>query len=132
MGILPPYYTSNATRKSKPKAKSAAALAHEAWLAARGLDSKTLSRKKVVDKNWKKQYTNSMKVDRSDYVSMGMSGEACFDKGIMNNLHKEPEHVRREILAKASRVMPLYNKGGLQYASPNEDMTMVGSKSRRG
>jgi hypothetical protein len=28
--------------------------------------------------------------------------------------------------------MPLFNKGGLQYASPETDMTTVGSKSRRG
>ena len=50
----------------------------------------------------------------------------------MEVIHKEPEHVRKEILAKASRCMPLYNKGGLQYASPAEDMTQIGSKSRRG
>jgi hypothetical protein len=90
--------------------------------------------KKTVDLNWKKQYTNDIKVERGNYVSAGMSGtkDACAKRDIMTNLHKEPEHVRKEIMAKASRVMPLYNKGGLQYASPSEDMTMVGSKTRRG
>jgi hypothetical protein len=90
--------------------------------------------KKVLDFNWRKKYTSDMVVDRSGYVSAGMSGSAssCTDRSLMNNLHKEPEHVRKAILDKASRVMPLFNKGGLQYATPDTDMTQVGSKSRRG
>jgi hypothetical protein len=65
---------------------------------------------------------------------MGMSGstDATAKRDLMTNLHKEPEHVRKEILIKASRCMPLFNKGGLQYATPGEDMTQVGTKSRRG
>jgi hypothetical protein len=50
----------------------------------------------------------------------------------MANLHKETPEVQREIMEKASRCLPLYNKGGYQYATPDTDMTMVGSKSRRG
>jgi hypothetical protein len=90
--------------------------------------------KKVLDFKWKQRYNDDMMVDRSGYVSAGMSGSAfsCTDRSLMSNLHKEPEHVRKEILAKASRVMPLFNKGGLQYATPETDMTQVGSKSRRG
>lgn len=133
MHLLPAYYTTTTTRKKKNKPKTKAQIEHEKWLAKQGLSTEQLKRKKVVDKNWIIEYHNTLKVDR-DYVSLGMSGDkyACSKKGIMNNLHKEPEHVKRQILEKASRCMPLYNKGGLQYASPSEDMTQVGTKSRRG
>jgi hypothetical protein len=50
----------------------------------------------------------------------------------MANLHKESPEVQQAIMDKASRCLPLYNKGGYQYATPDTDMTMVGSKSRRG
>jgi hypothetical protein len=52
--------------------------------------------------------------------------------GIMANLHKESAATRAAILEKASRAVPLYNKGGLQLMSKNEDMTRIGSLSRRG
>ena len=50
----------------------------------------------------------------------------------MANLHKESAEVQQAIMDKASRCLPLYNKGGYQYATPDTDMTMTGSKSRRG
>ena len=64
-------------------------------------------------------------------IQKSVAGD-CSKRDIMTNLHKEPEHVQQEILRKASLVMPLYNKGGLQYAGPDVDLTTVGSKSRRG
>lgn len=133
MHILPAYYTT--TKVGKAKAKKPSVMSkHDLWLRERGLLPSQIAAKKGVDTNWKTRYTESMMVDRSDYVSAGMSGNAssCSDRSLMNNLHKEPEHVRKEILDKASRVMPLFNKGGLQYATPATDMTQVGSKSRRG
>jgi hypothetical protein len=135
MPILPAYYTTNNTkRKSKAKAKSTATLKHEQWLMERGLLPGQISKKKTLDKKWKERYTESIKVERDDYVSAGLSGDASSTakRDIMSNLHKEPEHVRQAILEKASRVMPLFNKGGLQYATPETDMTTVGTKSRRG
>lgn len=53
-------------------------------------------------------------------------------KGILANIHNEPAHVQRQIRELQSRVMPLYNKGGLQLASKNEDLSTVGARSRRG
>lgn len=53
-------------------------------------------------------------------------------KGVLANIHKEPEHVQQKIRELQSRVMPLFNKGGLQLASKNEDLSTVGSRSRRG
>lgn len=135
MAILPPYYTTNNTRKRKVKSKVNPE--HEKWLMERGLHPKQIRAKKdkkLLDKIWRSGYTNDMMVDRSDYVSAGISGNAssCAKRGVMVNLHKEPKHVRDAILEKASRVMPLYNKGGLQLLSPNDDLTQIGTKSRRG
>ena len=136
MHILPAYYTTTNTRKRNSKRKNNSKLIsdHDRWLLKQGVHPEQIRLKKTVDKNWKTEYTNNMKVDRDDYVSSGMSGSAssCAKRDIMTNLHKEPEHVQKEILKKASLVMPLYNKGGLQYAGPNVDLTTVGTKSRRG
>lgn len=140
MHILPAYYTTTVSKrklKRKSKAKSKVMSAHDKWLINKGLhpDQIRLKKdKKVLDELWFSGYTNDMMVDRSDYVSSGLSGtkSSCAKRDIMTNLHKEPEHVQKEILRKASLVMPLYNKGGLQYAGPDVDLTTVGSKSRRG
>lgn len=132
MHLLPAYYTTTNTKKKKSKPKKSD-LEHQAWLAKRGLLPSQLKAKKEVDINWKTEYAKSIKVEKK-YESATMSGtsESCAKKDIMTRLHKEPEHVRKEILEKASRVMPLYNKGGLQYVTPDTDIKMVGSKSRRG
>lgn len=139
MHILPAYFTSLNTRKRKrkPKVKSKLVSDHDRWLLQNGVHPDQIrvkKDKKVLDKMWRSGYNESMVVDRSDYVSAGLSGDAssCAKRDIMTNLHKEPEHVQKEILKKASLVMPLYNKGGLQYAGPNVDLTTVGTKSRRG
>lgn len=139
MHILPAYFTSLNTRKRKRKSKVKSKLVsdHDRWLLQNGVHPDQIrvkKDKKVLDKMWRSGYNESMMVDRSDYVSAGLSGDAssCAKRDIMTNLHKEPEHVQKEILKKASLVMPLYNKGGLQYAGPNVDLTTVGTKSRRG
>lgn len=136
MHLLPAFFTTTATkRKSNSTPKTAKQIEHEKWLQSQGLSREQLKRKKVVDPNWKTKYNENIRVEpRANYESSGMSGSKDFaaKRGIMEAIHKESEHVRKEILVKASRVMPLYNKGGLQYASPAEDMTQIGSKSRRG
>ena len=134
MHLLPVFYTTTSyNRKKKRKPKNKSISKHDAWLLEKGLNLDQIKSKKTVDKNWKKSYTESMKVDRSDYVSAGMSGDAssCAKRDIMTNLHKEKPEVREAILEKASRVMPLYNKGGLQLLSPSDDLTKLGTQSRR-
>ena len=137
MHILPAFYTTTVSKRKlshKSKAKSKLVSDHDRWLLSKGLHPDQIKMKKSVDKNWKKRYTDDMIVDRStrSYDDKKLVAGDCPKRDIMTNLHKEPEHVRKEILVKASRCMPLYNKGGLQYASPGEDMTQVGTKSRRG
>lgn len=132
MHLLPAYFTTTNTKKKKPKLKKSD-IEHQTWLAKKGLLPEQLKKKKSANSTWIVDYANSIKVERK-YASAEMKGssDSCAKKDIMSNLHKEPEHVRKEILDKASRVMPLYNKGGLQYATPETDMKSVGTKSRRG
>jgi len=134
MHLLPAYYTTNSSKKRKRSKQNEKAVAeHNAWLRKMGV-SPNKSAKKSVDKNWQTEYTASIKVERGDYVSSGLNidQQSLAKRDIMSRLDREPEHVRQAILDKASRVMPLFNKGGLQYATPETDMTSVGSKSRRG
>jgi hypothetical protein len=133
MALLPAYFTSSSTKKRKSKPQTKAAAEHAAWLAKMGVSTKKPA-KKVDDKSWQKEYVASLKVEQGHYESSGLNidQESLAKRDILSRLHREPEHVRRAILDKASRVMPLFNKGGLQYATPNTDMTSVGSKSRRG
>jgi hypothetical protein len=135
MHLLPAYYTTTRIKKrksSKSKKLAEATAKHEAWVLSMTKGKK--ADKKILDFKFKERYNEYMKVDQSDYVSSGLSGDAssCIKRGVMANLHKESSEVQKQILDKASRVMPLFNKGGLQYATPETDLTTVGSKSRRG
>lgn len=138
MHILPAYYTTTVSkRKTKRKAKSKLISAHDKWLINKGLHPEQIrlkKDKKVLDKMSISSYNDGMIVDRSTrhYDNKDLVAGDCSKRDIMTNLHKEPEHVQEEILRKASLVMPLYNKGGLQYAGPNVDLKTVGTKSRRG
>lgn len=113
------------SKKSKRRVKADAY--HAAWLKERGLDKATLRRKLLESGNGIEfpQYPYT-KVQYSNVVGSGTK------RGIMANMHKENAEVQKEILDKASRTFPLYNKGGLQYCTPETDIKLVGSKSRRG
>jgi hypothetical protein len=140
MHILPAYYTTTVSKRKlsrKATAKSKLVSDHDRWLLSKGLHPdqiKSKKDKKSLDLSFRKGYNESMVVDRSTrhYDNKKLVAGDCSKRDIMTNLHKEPEHVQKEILKKASLVMPLYNKGGLQYAGPDVDLTTVGSKSRRG
>lgn len=140
MPILPAYFTTTVSKRKpsrKSKAKSKLVSDHDKWLLSKGLHPEQIrlkKDKKALDLSFKKGYNDSMMVDRSTrhYDDKEFVASQCPKTDIMTNLHKEPEHVQQEILKKASLVMPLYNKGGLQYAGPDVDLTTVGTKSRRG
>ena len=129
MHLVGPYLTT--TRYNSKKKKSAKQLKadadHEAWLKKRGVDRNSIQAKVAKEKPRaempKYEYT---KVQYSNVVGSGTQS------GVMANIHKEAPHVQKAILDKASRVMPLYNKGGLQYCTPDTDLKTVGTKSRRG
>jgi hypothetical protein len=134
MHLVGPYLTttkySSKKKKSNSKRLAESEAKHNAWLAKQGLTPNQLKLKKEfvgnVRINTRPDLTTSNPYQLSNSVGNG------FKKGIMENLHKEAPEVQKEIMLKASRCMPLFNKGGLQYATPGEDMTQVGSKSRRG
>ena len=120
---------SSKKKKSNSKRLAEATAKHNSWLEKQGLTANQLQLKKAFNGNVrisKPDLTTSNPYQLSNSVGNG------YKKGIMENLHKESPEVQKEIMLKASRCMPLFNKGGLQYATPGEDMTQVGSKSRRG
>lgn len=129
MHLVGPYLTTNNTSKKRKKsAKQLKADAeHNAWLKKRGLDRESVQAR--VEKEKPRAEIPTYEYTKIQYSNVVGSG---VQTGVMANLHKEPAHVQKAILDKASRVMPLYNKGGLQFATPGTDMTMVGSKTRRG
>ena len=134
MPLLPAYYTTTNQRKRKAKKPSKSSQEHEVWLKSQGLHSSQIKGTKTTDPKWKQKYSDSLKVDRStaNCDSSGMKGSAssCANRSIMANLHKEPEHVREAILEKAKRVMPLYNKGGLQLLSESDDLKALNKTVR--
>ena len=134
MALLPVYYTTTNLRKRKQRKTNTSE--HDKWLSSMGLSPKQIKAKKSVNTSWSKEYSESLKVDRStkehdSHSVIAGPASAAANRSIMANLHKESEETRAAILEKASRVMPLYNKGGLQLLSPKDDLTTVGTKSRR-
>ena len=134
MHLVGPYLTTTRYNgKKKPSAKEQRAkVEHEAWLRKQGLHPDQLATRKASKGSIKTEKNlPSFKVDQSIPLSNNIVDGGRV-RGIMANLHKESPEVQKEILYKASRCMPLYNKGGIQFATPSEDLTQVGSKSRRG
>lgn len=133
MHILPAYYTTTVTRRKTKQKKQKQISQHDIWLLKNGVHPEQIKQKKTVDKSWKTEYNNSMIVERSTrhYDNKQLIAGDCSKRDIMSNLHKEKPDVREAILEKASRVMPLYNKGGLQLLSPSDDLTKIGTQSRR-
>jgi len=97
---------------------------HEKWLRKMGVHPEQLKKAKKY-----KIPLPSYKTEKVKLSNTILDGGRA--NGIMANLHKESAATRAAILEKASRVVPLYNKGGLQVALPNEDMSKIGSLSRR-
>ena len=136
MHLEKPYLSTTRYGKSKRKLPNTASLRestakHDAWLKKQGLHPS--------QRELKKAFTGKFKYDMPDYaiedtapLSNNLHVDGGRKTGVLANLHKEKPEVQKEILDKASRCMPLFNKGGYQYATPDTDMTQVGSKTRRG
>lgn len=135
MHLVGPYLTTTQYGKRKKSPSKSKRLAestakHEQWLRDRGLHPEQRSLQRA--------YRGKHVINIPDYSVDRHTAELSngigngYKTGIMANLHKETPAVQQAILDKASRCVPLYNKGGYQYATPDTDMTMVGSKSRRG
>jgi hypothetical protein len=78
MYILPAFVTTTNTRKRKSKLTGKAKLslaAHQQWVEKMTKGMK--SDKKVLDKVWRKEYNDSMMVDRSAFKKSGMAPGVC-------------------------------------------------------
>lgn len=135
MPLLPVYYTTTNLRKRKQRKHDNSE--HVAWLSKMGLTSKQIKAKKTKDTKWRAEYAASLQVERSTKEHERSLREVCNSapdatakRGVMANLHKESEETRNEILAKAKRVMPLYNKGGLQVLSESDDLKALNKVAR--
>lgn len=133
MPLLPAYYTTTNTRKRKSKKVDDSE--HQKWLEKQGLTRSQIRAKKSKSDSWKREYAEALKVERStkehDSRSVIASpASAAANRSIMANLHKEPKHVQEAILAKAKRVMPLYNKGGLQLLTDSDDLKSLNKTVR--
>ena len=117
-------------KKSNSKKLAEATAKHEEWLRKQGLHPEQRKLKKASVGGDVKRTIPDYRVDNPYELSNGIGNG--YRKGVLENLHKEKPEVQQAILEKASRCMPLFNKGGYQYATPDTDMTTVGSKSRRG
>ena len=126
MQLLGPHFNNHGSGKRKLNAKQLRAKAeHEAWLRRNNVHPDQLAKAKQY-----RAPLPSYKVDEVKLSNTVVDGGRV--GGIMANLHKESVATKAAILEKASRAVPLYNKGGLQLLSKNEDMTKIGSLSRRG
>ena len=72
---------------------------------------------------------NTPRIPSLDVVVTGALGK----RSVMDPMswRGESPEVIAATQAKAQRLMPLYNKGPVQYLTDGEDLTTVGSKSRR-
>ena len=135
MPLLPVYYTTTNLRKRKQTKRNTSE--HDKWLVSMGLSSKQIKEKKSKNTSWKSEYSASLQVERSTKHHEKSLQEVCnggpnatANRSVMANLHKEDEATREAILAKAKRVMPLYNKGGLQVLSESDDLKALNKTTR--
>ena len=135
MALLPAYYTTTNQRKRKQRKHDRSE--HDAWLVKMGVSPKQIKAKKSKNTEWKSEYTSGLKVDRSTAHHESPLAEVCdggkdatANRSVMANLHKENDETREAILAKAKRVMPLYNKGGLQVLTDSDDLKCLNKVAR--
>ena len=115
------------------KSLARARVEHDKFLTKMGVHPSQLKEKKKMGNYYGTRRTPAKPVEEKvfleDVSAYKNTGKV---KGILANLHNEPEYVQQQVRALQSRVMPLYNKGGLQLALKNEDLSTVGARSRRG
>jgi len=106
---------------------------HEKWLRKHNVHPDQLAERKHslgTDRVWHKEYVEMLREGRSTYESSGMSGSKTFGmvRGVMANIYKESPEVQRDILIKAMRTAPAWNKGAYQYITDGADKTTLGRK----
>gem|GEM_PF-3589941 len=131
MHLVGPYMTTNKSKVKGKKlantaAKRAADAAHDKWLMERGLHPSQRDLQRAFKGRYKVALPD-LKVEENVPLSNKID-ENGLARGVMHNLHKEKPEVQEAIMAKAKRIAPLYNKGGLQVITDNDDLTTLGKK----
>ena len=118
--------TTKSNRRSRDREPTKAQLDHDKWLKSVGVHPTQLANKKK-HVNTIPSYAVEKNGELSNKVGNGFRTAT-----VLENLEKETVDVQMQILKKAARVAPAYNKGGYQLITPGTDLASVGSKSRRG
>jgi hypothetical protein len=118
--------TTKFNRRTRDREPTKAQLDHEKWLKSMGVHSTQLANKKK-HVNAIPSYATEKNGELSNKVGNGFRTAT-----VLENLENETVDVQMQILKKAARVAPAYNKGGYQLITPGEDIKTIGSKSRRG
>lgn len=131
MHLVGPYMSTNKSRVKGKKlantaAKREADAKHEKWLKERGLHPNQRELQRAFKGKYKVALPD-LKVEENAPLSNKID-ENGLARGVMVNLHKEKPEVQAAILEKASRVAPLYNKGGLQLITDGDDLKTLGRK----
>ena len=118
--------TTKFNRRTRDREPTKAQLDHEKWLKSMGVHSTQLANKK--------KHVNaipSYEVEKNGELSNKV-GNGFHITTVLENLENETVDVQMQILKKAARVAPAYNKGATMYITEGTDITTIGSKSRRG
>lgn len=118
--------TTKFNRRTRDREPTKAQLDHEKWLKSMGVHSTQLATKK--------KHVNtipSYSVEKNGELSNKV-GNGFHITTVLENLENETVDVQMQILKKAARVAPAYNKGATMYITEGTDITTIGSKSRRG
>jgi hypothetical protein len=91
---------------------------HNKWLEKQGLLPAQISSKKKTFKS----VVSFPDLKTAENYPLGnrINGNG-FKTDIMSKLHNETPEVQKAILDKAARTAPAFNKGALQYSSPESD-----------
>ena len=131
-----PYINNIGSSKKKPSAKQLKAKAeHDAWLKSQGLHPDQLAAKpKAAPRKLKSVVTVDMTGPQvTNGFAPGGAKKSVFDSEWKHTYDHDPVMADRErkalqeAQAKKSKVMPLFNKGGLQY-SGDLKMTELGKR----
>lgn len=127
-------------KKSSVKQNRAAA-EHEKWLRSQGIHPEQIAQRQ---KNTPKKTTVDSSISLTKKISSLGNGFApivakrsVFDSAWRKDYEDDPLMAEREALAlqqaeeKKKRILPLYNKGPLQYATPGTDLKEGNGRGRR-
>jgi hypothetical protein len=113
-------------RLARTKRLEEARQKHREWLRSKGLDNIKLPKDRgdYVPDLWKPDPDYP---PLSDKIPVG----GGLKRDIMTRLKDEPEAVQQEILRKARRTAPAYNKGGYQYITEDAELNSLGNKGNK-